>query len=181
MFPGIHVSAAGGSVRALERAELLSLEAAQIFTSNQTRWNGRQIERTEWVEFRERRSIPVISHGSYLINLSSDRNEVSVRSREALRMELKRMELLGLDDLVKEGYERIGKTVRPMGEAVGAGLTEKAAGELGLRPGTAVGVSIIDAHAGGLGLLGAPLDGQRPAAADMERRLALLESESHEQ
>jgi len=81
---------------------------------------------------------------------------------------------IGLDDLVQEGYERIGRIVRPMGEAVGAGLTEKAAGELGLAPGTAVGVSIIDAHAGGLGLLGAPLDGQRPTAAGMEKRLALI-------
>ena len=61
-----------------------------------------------------------------------------------------------------------------MGEPVGKGLTEKAAGELGLRSGTPVGVSIIDAHAGGLGLLGAPLDGKTPMQADLETRLALI-------
>ncbi len=81
---------------------------------------------------------------------------------------------VGLGDLVKEGYARIGKRVRPMGEAVGKGISERAAGELGLSPGTAVGVSIIDAHAGGIGLLGAGLNGVSPSEEDLERRLALI-------
>jgi FGGY-family pentulose kinase len=81
---------------------------------------------------------------------------------------------VGLDDLAEEGYKRIGRRVRPMGEPVGQGLTAKAAEELGLRPGTPVAVSIIDAHAGGLGLLGAPLDGKAPEASDFDRRLALI-------
>jgi FGGY-family pentulose kinase len=81
---------------------------------------------------------------------------------------------IGLGDLVEEGFSRIGRTVRPMGEAVGRGLSGQAAGELGLPPGVAVGVSIIDAHAGGLGMLGAPLGDTLPAAADMEKRLALI-------
>lgn len=83
-------------------------------------------------------------------------------------------EMVGLDDLTEEGYQRIGRRVRPMGEPVGQGLTDKAAEELGLRPGIPVAVSIIDAHAGGLGLLGAPLDGKAPEAADFDRRLALI-------
>jgi len=81
---------------------------------------------------------------------------------------------VGLGDLVDEGYSRIGGIVRPMGEAVGKGLSEKAAGELGLRPGTAVGVSIIDAHTGGLGVLGAKIDGVDPTEKDLEKRLALI-------
>ncbi len=92
---------------------------------------------------------------------------------------------VGLGDLVDEGFCRIGTRVRPMGEAVGAGLNERAAGELGLRPGTPVGVSIIDAHAGGLGTLGAVLAASpEPGAGrteqsavtpeQMEARLALI-------
>ncbi len=81
---------------------------------------------------------------------------------------------IGLDDLAADGFKRIGTRIRPPGEATGSGLTEKAAEELSLKPGTPVGVSIIDAHAGGLGLLGAPLDGKHPTAADMEHRLALI-------
>lgn len=81
---------------------------------------------------------------------------------------------IGLGDLVEEGFSRIGRTVRPMGEPVGCGLSGQAAGELGMPPGVAVGVSIIDAHAGGLGMLGAPLGDALPTAPDMEKRLALI-------
>ncbi len=81
---------------------------------------------------------------------------------------------IGLGDLVDEGFLRIGQKVRPMGEAVGRGLSEAAARELGLNPGTPVGVSIIDAHAGGLGMIGAALDGGQPTPEAMEARLALI-------
>lgn len=76
----------------------------------------------------------------------------------------------GLGELADEGFARIGRDVRPMGERAG-GLSERAAAELGLAPGTAVAVAIIDAHAGGLGLLGAR-EGEGPI--DLERRLALI-------
>jgi FGGY-family pentulose kinase len=76
---------------------------------------------------------------------------------------------IGLGELADESFARIGTRVRPMGEAIG-GLTARAAAELGLVPGIAVGVSIIDAHAGGLGLLGVPIDGP----VDFDTRLALI-------
>jgi len=80
---------------------------------------------------------------------------------------------IGLADLVDEGYARLGVRVRPMGERIG-GLTETAARELGLAPGTPVGVSIIDAHAGGIGTLGMAIDGVAPDEAELEKRLALI-------
>lgn len=66
---------------------------------------------------------------------------------------------IGLEDFIAESYQRIGTNIRPMGEPVGNGLTIESAEDLGLKPGTAVGVSIIDAHAGGLGLLGMRANG----------------------
>ncbi|MHC5028246.1 MAG: FGGY-family carbohydrate kinase [Planctomycetota bacterium] len=81
---------------------------------------------------------------------------------------------IGLAHLVDGGGDRIGNVVRPMGEPLAAGLTAGAAGDLGLNPGTAVGVAIIDAHAGGIGMLGARFDGAAPGAAAMNRRLALI-------
>jgi len=82
-------------------------------------------------------------------------------------------ERIGLGELLADGARRIGAQVRPLGERVG-GLSEIAAAELGLVPGTAVGVSIIDAHAGGIGLLGTSTDGSALGEEDLERRLALI-------
>ena len=79
-----------------------------------------------------------------------------------------------LGDLVEDDHRRIGRVVRPMGEPIGDGLTEAAARDLGLAPGTAVGVGIIDAHAGGLGMIGAPIAGKRFTAGNATRRLALI-------
>lgn len=81
---------------------------------------------------------------------------------------------IGLGELASEGFARIGRKIRPMGEPLGHGLTARAARELGLVAGTPVGVGIIDAHAGGLGMLGAKLDGVAPKGAALNRRLALI-------
>ena len=62
---------------------------------------------------------------------------------------------IGLDVLADEGFSRIGTEVVEPGTPLGAGLTERAAGELGLAPGTPVGAGLIDAHAGGVGTVGA--------------------------
>lgn len=81
---------------------------------------------------------------------------------------------IGLGDLATERFRRLGTRVRPMGEAIGHGLTAAAARELGLRAGTPVGVSIIDAHAGGVGVLGMKIGGRRVDEAAFDRRIALV-------
>lgn len=81
---------------------------------------------------------------------------------------------IGLGILAKEKFERIGRLVRPMGEPIGNGLSEKSASEMGLIKGTPVAVGIIDAHAGGLGLLGICTSSKRITTADIEKRVALI-------
>ncbi len=61
---------------------------------------------------------------------------------------------IGLGDLADDGFARIGTEIVPAGTALGRGLTEQAAAELGLKPGTAVAAGLIDAHAGGVGSIG---------------------------
>lgn len=61
---------------------------------------------------------------------------------------------VGLGALADEGFARIGTEVLDPGTPLGAGLTETAAEELGLRPGAPVGAGLIDAHAGGVGTVG---------------------------
>ena len=80
---------------------------------------------------------------------------------------------IGLEDLEAGGYRRIGTRIRPMGEGIGPGLSQDASRDLGLRPGTPVGVSIIDAHAGGVGMLGLRADDE-PDEGKFNRRLALI-------
>ncbi|NVN05234.1 FGGY-family carbohydrate kinase [Asaia spathodeae] len=80
---------------------------------------------------------------------------------------------IGLGELADERYRRIGDTVRSLGEAVGNGLSDVAARELGLAAGIPVGVSAIDAHAGGIGVLGAA-SGETLDDAALDRSLALI-------
>ncbi len=81
---------------------------------------------------------------------------------------------IGLAELADEGFARIGQDVRPLGGAVGAGLSAAAAAAFGLPAGIPVGVSAIDAHAGGLGVIGASIAGETPSNADLRERVALV-------
>ncbi|XP_066537242.1 FGGY carbohydrate kinase domain-containing protein [Hoplias malabaricus] len=68
---------------------------------------------------------------------------------------------IGLEDLLENKHSKIGEQTCCPGRPVGEGLTQEAAKDLGLTPGTAVGASLIDAHAGGLGVIGADVTGHR--------------------
>ena len=76
-------------------------------------------------------------------------------------------ESIGLADLPRDGFRRIGTRIAAPGTPIGAGLTDEAAAALGLRPGTPVAAGLIDAHAGGLGTVGGP-------GVDPARRMAYV-------
>lgn len=65
---------------------------------------------------------------------------------------------VGLADLVREKFRRIGQEMAAPGELLGS-LTEEAARDLGLSRKTRVAVGMIDAHAGALGTFGCAGDG----------------------
>lgn len=79
---------------------------------------------------------------------------------------------IGLPELTADGHARIGTHIVEAGTALGRGLTEEAASELDLLPGTPVGASLIDAHAGGIGTIGAP--GMAGEPAELQDRLAYI-------
>jgi D-ribulokinase len=64
-------------------------------------------------------------------------------------------EAIGLGELAREGFSRIGTEVVPGGTALGEGLAQEAAAAFGLPAHTPVGAGLIDAHAGGIGTVGA--------------------------
>jgi FGGY-family pentulose kinase len=63
-------------------------------------------------------------------------------------------EQIGLAELAREGFARIGTEIVEPGTRLGQGLTKEAAEAMGLVPGTAVAAGMIDAHAGGIGTVG---------------------------
>ncbi|KAL1979909.1 hypothetical protein VTN96DRAFT_4994 [Rasamsonia emersonii] len=70
---------------------------------------------------------------------------------------------IGLEDLTKDNFKRIGGVNGVNGEYLSAGelvgtLCEKAAAELGLPPGIAIGSGVIDAYAGWIGTVGAKVN-----------------------
>jgi deoxyribonuclease-4 len=94
------MSVAGGLPRAVERAVVHGCEALQVFAKNASQWRGRVLPASEILEFRDRvkRSgvSPVVSHGSYLINLASANAGLRRQSLDAMADELARAEALGL-------------------------------------------------------------------------------------
>ena len=94
------MSEAGGLPRAVERAAIHRCDALQIFAKNASRWRGRDVPAAEVREFRARVKAagigPVVSHGSYLINLATTNKALRRQSMDAMGDELARAEALGL-------------------------------------------------------------------------------------
>ncbi|KAI1083831.1 Pentulose kinase [Whalleya microplaca] len=70
---------------------------------------------------------------------------------------------IGLEDLVKDNFRRMGGVNGVNGKYFSAGelvgvLSEQAGKQLGLQPGIAVGSGVIDAYAGWIGTVGAKVD-----------------------
>jgi deoxyribonuclease-4 len=100
---GAHLSIAGGLPRAIDRAEASRCEALQIFTKSVGQWRARPIPDEEAAIFRSRAresGLPIVAHNSYLINIAAADRALRAKSIAALREEVDRAELLGLDGLV---------------------------------------------------------------------------------
>jgi D-ribulokinase len=82
------------------------------------------------------------------------------------------LERVGLGDLAKGDFARIGKEIAVPGTALGAGLSKLAAHDFGLVEGTPVSASLIDAHAGGVGTIGGRAKSGGPV--DVCNRLAYI-------
>ena len=101
---GAHMSAAGGLVRAVERAVAAGCRTLQVFTKNSNQWAGKPVDAVEAAAFRsaakEAGLAPLVSHSAYLINLASPAPVVRARSAEALVDEIERCDANGIPVLV---------------------------------------------------------------------------------
>jgi deoxyribonuclease-4 len=95
---GAHTSAAGGAYHALLQGQEIGASTIQFFTSNQKRWEGKDISEDEvflWGKAKNETDINItMSHDSYLINLGSPDPLILSKSEKAFKEELKRCHLL---------------------------------------------------------------------------------------
>lgn len=110
---GAHLSIAGGTWRAVERARRLGCTALQIFTQAPSRWRGRKIPDDEAIRFRravEEAGLDgvVFAHTPYLINIAAGDETLRRRSIDLLLDQLARAELLGLAGLVLHPGAHVG-------------------------------------------------------------------------
>lgn len=101
---GAHVSAAGGPLKALERALQIGCTAMQIFVKGNTRWEFPPLDSAEAQEFCRRRNDTAIkkafAHSIYLVNLATSDPLLRKKSIEDMIDELQRCDALGLEFLV---------------------------------------------------------------------------------
>jgi len=171
------MSVAGGLPRAVERAVAHGCAAFQIFAKNASQWRGRILPAEEIAEFRAKvaaaRLAPVVSHGSYLINLATDIPLLRRQSVEAMADEIDRAEALGLLGVVlhpgcythgteADGLRLVAEALRELLESRRSGRTmvilEQTAGQ-----GTSLGATFeqlatIVAHMNGHPRIGVCLD-----------------------
>ncbi|MGQ9779627.1 MAG: deoxyribonuclease IV [Bacillota bacterium] len=96
---GVHVSMAGGFVKAVRTARALGCESFQIFAGNPRGWARKPLAPREAEEFRaavaEAELGPVVVHLSYLPNPASLDDDLYVRSVAAMKEDFARANLLG--------------------------------------------------------------------------------------
>lgn len=100
---GAHTSAAGGPHQAILKAEKIGATTFQLFTSNQKQWHGKSIsdeEAEKFLELKDRYNMQkIMSHGSYLINLGSVKEDLLEKSRKAFIREIERCHKLDISYL----------------------------------------------------------------------------------
>jgi len=104
MLAGFHVSIAGGIDKSADRAARLGINTMQVFTHSPRSWHWSVITDELAEEFKRKRFeagiAPVFAHTSYLINLASSDPGLYRKSIEALKEELRRADMLGIEYVV---------------------------------------------------------------------------------
>ena len=100
MLIGAHVSAAGGSNKAIARAEEIGAECFQIFASSPRMWSAKPIsdEIADKYQAEMKRSGlgPTVLHGKYLVALGTADPELLAKSEVALQADIAAANKLGL-------------------------------------------------------------------------------------
>lgn len=147
------MSIAGGVHCAVERAVSIDCTTMQMFVKNNSQWRGKELTAEDISTYkkllRESSIGPVVVHDTYLINLCATNKEILQKSRDALKDELNRCEMLGVEYLnfhagshmgagEKEGIKRIAESLNLIHEET-TGYRVKSVIETTAGQGTAIG------------------------------------------
>ncbi|MFO8051329.1 MAG: deoxyribonuclease IV [Thermoplasmatota archaeon] len=128
MILGAHVSTAGGIQNSVDNAEEIGCTSFQVFTKNQRQWIAPPLREEDVSAFRERLGSsglgPVLSHGSYLMNLSNPKPTVFERSKKAVIDELERCHLLDIPYFVMHPGSHLGRGVKAGVERMVQGMDD---------------------------------------------------------
>lgn len=96
---GAHVPTTGGYAKMVDYALSVGCECIQMFAKSPRQWDSKPIDPVEASKFIENRIArglgPVLTHTAYLINLSTNNEEMRQKSIHALADEIGRGTLLG--------------------------------------------------------------------------------------
>ena len=100
----ICISACGGLSKAPARAAVFGFRTMQIFSKNQMQWNAKPLADQEVTAFKSEYTRlglrKTMSHASYLLNLGSPNQEMKVKVKDAMQLELSRANALGIDYVI---------------------------------------------------------------------------------
>lgn len=101
---GAHLSAAGGILRTLEKAESIGANCMQLFSGSPLRWLPNKLSLEDREKFKslcqEKDIGPIFIHGVYLINLAADDPVHRGRSEDALIADLTFAESIGGEGVI---------------------------------------------------------------------------------
>lgn len=97
MHVGAHVSVAGGVSNAIERETDLGGNCGQIFTSSPQVWAGPDLDADDEAAFADSDLGPWVIHASYLVNLSTPKDDLHEKSIESLQAECDAASRLGIE------------------------------------------------------------------------------------
>jgi deoxyribonuclease-4 len=150
---GAHMSIAGGVHCAVERAASIGCTTMQMFVKNNNQWRGKKLTAEDVSTYKKlltESSIgPVVVHDTYLINLCATDKDILQKSRDALKDELDRCEMLGVEYLnfhpgshmgagEGEGIKRIAESLNLIHEKT-TGYSVKSVIETTAGQGSAIG------------------------------------------
>jgi deoxyribonuclease-4 len=150
---GAHMSIAGGVHTAVERGISIGCTTMQMFVKNNNQWRGKELSEEDASTYkkllRESSIGPVVVHDTYLINLCAIDKLILHKSRAALKDELDRCEVLGVEYLnfhpgshvgagEAEGIKRIAESLNIIHEQT-KGYRVKSVLETTAGQGTAIG------------------------------------------